>query len=211
MSRSKILWFTLLTLALATVVSAQQHRPLSPRGKASTEVGGHWVKMKNGESTYKNGKWIDIDYGRPIRRGRTDLWGEGANYGKGVYAGASIWRAGANQTTRIKTEVPLEINGKRVAPGEYSLFIDLKPGHWTLVVSTQPYQEKFNPKDKGATWGAYGYNSKFDVVRAPMSLVTSPYSIDELTIGFLDMSNVGGKLAIAWDKQVAMVDFKVVK
>ena len=48
--------------------------------------------------------------------------------------GAPVWRAGANQTTRLKTEVPLEIGGKKLAPGEYSLFVDLKEGGWTLIV-----------------------------------------------------------------------------
>ena len=31
--------------------------------------------------SYQGGKWIEITYGRPIKRGR-DLWGPGANYGR---------------------------------------------------------------------------------------------------------------------------------
>ena len=37
-----------------------------------------------------------------------------------------VWRAGANVSTRLKTEVPLTFGGKTVPPGEYSLFIDLE-------------------------------------------------------------------------------------
>ena len=83
----------------ASVVMAQ-NRPLSPRGQASTQVGGSY----NSEGQYSGGKWIDIDYGRPILRGRTDMFGEGANYSTKIYAGAPIWRIGADVTTRIKTE-----------------------------------------------------------------------------------------------------------
>ena len=58
-----------------------------------------------------------------------------ADYGKVVSDSTPVWRAGANQTTKLKTEVPLEIGGKRLAPGEYDLFVDLKEPAWTLIVS----------------------------------------------------------------------------
>src|SRR5882672_2704077 len=91
-------------------------RAASPSGTAATQVGD---------------KWIEIVYSRPILRGRTEIFGKGAEYGKKVLSGAPLWRAGANLTTRLKTEVPLEIGGKRLAPGEYSLFVDLKEPAWT--------------------------------------------------------------------------------
>ena len=100
---------------------------------ASTQVGGKYVA--GGEAPqYQNGKWIEISYGRPIKRGR-DLWGAGADYGRTLNDGAPVWRAGANVSTRLKSEVGLVINGKTVPAGEYSLFIDLKPNNWTLIVS----------------------------------------------------------------------------
>ena len=74
-------------------------------------------------------------YGRPIKRGRDLFGGAGANYGKIVNPDAPVWRAGANQSTQLKTEVPLVINGKTVPPGTYTMFIDLKPNNWTLIVS----------------------------------------------------------------------------
>src|SRR5262249_44805043 len=154
------------------------------------------------------GKWIEITYGRPIKRGR-DLWGAGADYGKMVNAGAPVWRAGANVSTRLKTEVPLVINNKTVAPGEYSLFIDLKAGAWTFIVSSWAAQTTYNPANEAALWGAFGYTPAKDVVRAPMTLTTLPYSAEELTWSFTDMSDAGGKMTIAWDKQMASVPFKI--
>jgi hypothetical protein len=38
-----------------------------------------------------------------------------------------------------------------------------------------------------------------------------PYSVDELTWSFVDMSDSGGKMAIMWDKQMASIPFKVGK
>ena len=42
-----------------------------------------------------------------------------------------------------------------------------------------------------------------------MSLATLPYSVEELTWSFVDMSDAGGKMAIMWDKVMASVPFKI--
>ena len=196
----------------AGIAGAQdQRKPLSPRGQSATQVGGKWTTDAQGESRYSGGKWIEVDYGRPILRGRSDVFGSGADYGKKVDAGAPVWRLGANQTTKLTTEVPLTIAGKTLAPGSYDLFVDLKESGWTLIVSTQPTQAKYDPKDKSAIWGSYGYDPKFDVVRAPMTVAKLPHSHDQLSIGFVDMTDAGGKLAVGWGNTGATVDFTVGK
>jgi hypothetical protein len=207
----RLMCFGVALAAIAAPSFAQeQRRPLSPAGTAATQVGGKWSEPdKNGERTYSGGKWIEVTYSRPMLRGRTGIFGKGADYGKAVNAGAPLWRAGANVTTTLKTEVPLEIGGKRLEPGEYSLFVDLKEPGWTLVVSTQPREDKYDPKEKAKTWGAYNYDPKFDVVRVPMKMITPAVSVDQFTIAFVDMSNEGGKLAMAWEKTGAVVPFKV--
>lgn len=194
-------------IAAAVVVTvAQGGRPASPTGTAATQVGGKYVKGQD-EPVYQGGKWIEITYGRPIKRGR-DLFGSGADYGKTLNAGAPVWRAGANVSTRLKTDVPLTINGKTVAPGEYSLFIELKPNNWTLIVSTWAVQTRYDPSNKAALWGSYEYTPDKDVVRAPMTMTNLPYSIDQLTWEFVDMTETAGKIAISWDKTMASVAFK---
>ena len=191
-------------------VAAQTQRPASPPGTAATQVGGSYVKTPDGQSQrYQDGRWIEITYGRPIKRGRADLFGSGADYGKKLNDGSSVWRAGANQTTRLKSEVPLIFDGKTLPAGEYSVFVDLKPNAWTLVLSSWPAQEKYDPNNKAALWGAEGYTPDKDVLRVPMKLETLPFSMDQFTISFIDMTNDGGKLAMMWDKNIATVPFKV--
>jgi hypothetical protein len=141
-----------------------------------------------------------------LKRGR-EIFGSGAEYGKATLIGAPIWRAGADVTTRLKTEVPLFINGKTIPAGEYSLFVDLKEGNWTFVVSSWPAQEKYDPNNKQALWGAYNYTSDKDVVRAPMTLEKLPHSREQLTWEFLDMTPNGGSLAVSWDKSLGWVAF----
>src|SRR5437867_12373597 len=110
-----------LAVAASIMVLAQENRPLSPSGTAAAQVQGKYVKPTGrgapalGGEAYQGGKWIEITYGRPLKRGRA-LWGSGADYGKAALVGAPIWRAGANVSTRLKTEVPLVINDKPVPP-----------------------------------------------------------------------------------------------
>ena len=198
-----------LVAGTSLVVGQEQRRPASPSGTAATVVGGRWEKT-DGDPQYEGGKWIEITAGRPILRQRSGIFGTGAEYGKTIKDNAPVWRAGANTTTRLRTEVPLEIGGKVVPPGEYNLLIDLKgEKDWTLVLSTQAAQQKYDRNDKSALWGAFNYTPDKDVARAPMKVEALPFSVDQLTWGFTDVTVNSGSLRLWWEKTTASVPFKV--
>ena len=201
-----------LALVAGTGIAIGQQasqRAASPTGSAATVVGGKYVKTERGQR-YEGGKWIEITYSRPILRGRTGIFGTGAEYGKTLNAGAPVWRAGADVSTRLKTEVPLEIGGKVVAPGEYSLFVELKSEkEWTLIVSSHAAQQKYDANNKTALWGAYNYTPDKDVTRAAMKVETIPFSVDQLSWGFTDVGEQSGTLRLWFDKMMASVPFKV--
>jgi hypothetical protein len=97
---------------LAGLVTAQDSQP---RGKAETTI---------------NGKKVAIDYGRPALKGRSldalmkDLPGD------------RIWRAGENQVTILDTQAALNIGGKAIPAGKYSLYVHAPAqGDWSLVVN----------------------------------------------------------------------------
>jgi Protein of unknown function (DUF2911) len=184
--------------------------PPSPQGQAAIQVGGVWAKTAEGGQTYRDGKWIVVDYGRPLLRGRKEIFGTGSDYGRTVNAGAPLWRAGANDTTRLTTQTPMQIAGRTLAPGVYNVFVDLKPGNWTLVLSTQPVQEKFDPNDKVRLSGATNYDPKFDVLRAPMTVRTADASVEQFTIGFTNVTDTRATLSMAWDRTLAAIDLTVV-
>ena len=205
----------------AALASAQTTKPMSPQGSAQAQVLGRWVKGDRpaftlGRENYEGGKWIEVTYGRPLTRGR-DPFGAAANYGKALndvgapgFPPPPVWRAGANQSTRLKTEVPLAFGSRTVPAGEYSLFIDLKQAEWTLIVSSWAAQARFDPQDKTALWGAYGYTSDKDVARIPMSVETLPFAVEQLTWSFVDMTNSGGRLALSWGKTMGSAAFTAV-
>ena len=215
---------TVTLLACAVSIGAQQAappRPMSPDGSVQTQVLGQWVKPARpaftlGRETYEGGKWIEITFGRPLQRGR-DLFGSGDNYGKAANDVGSanlpappVWRAGANKSTRLKSEVNLVLGATTVPAGEYSLFVDLKLPAWTLIVSRWGALDKYDPNSKDALWGAYNYTADRDVVRVPMTLEKLPFEVDQLTWAFLDMKNDSGRIALMWGNTLASTPFRAV-
>jgi hypothetical protein len=195
-TRHALLFTTFLAaLWVATATAQEARRPASPEGTAATQV---------------DGRWLEITYGRPILRGRTGIFGSGTDYGRKVNDGAPVWRAGANRSTVLRTEVPLEIGGQRVAPGEYVMLVELKSDReWTFILTSQPYQRRYDEKNTTELWGGYNYKPDRDVARAPMRVETIPFSIDQLTWGFTDVTPAGGTMRLWWEKTMASVPFTI--
>ncbi len=205
MSRPLLIILMAGTLAAVGVMGqAQTRRPASPAGSSATQIGG----VFDARTGYVNGRWMEIRYGRPLKRGR-DLFGT-SDFVDFLNDGAPLWRAGANQSTRLITEAPLTIAARTIAPGEYTLFIDLKPDDkWTLIVSNWPAQTTYDEANKAALWGAYEYTPGRDVVRAPMRVERFPHAFDQLSWEFLDITAKGGLIALIWDRKLASVPFTV--
>lgn len=189
--------------AAAGGAGAQERRIASPPGRSAIQVGGRHDEREG----YVDGRWIEIRYGRPIKRGR-DLFGP-PDHPAFLSDGAPVWRAGANQSTQLSTEAPLVFGTRTIPPGDYTVFIDLATDPWTFIVSTWPAQQTYDYENKAALWGAYYYTPDRDVVRAPMRRETAPWSFDQLAWQFLDMTDAGGRLALLWDAVVASVPFAV--
>ena len=187
----------------STSVFAQSRHIASPPGRSAVEVGGHY-DIREG---YVGGQWIEISYGRPIRRGR-DVFGP-TGHVETLNDGAPVWRAGANVSTRLMTDVPLLFGATTVAPGEYTIFIDLQRNPWELIVSTWEAQTTYDYENKNALWGAYDYTPDKDVVRLPMDVEKLPHSFAQLAWQFLDMTETTGGLAIIWEKKMASVSFQL--
>ena len=89
------------------------------------------------------------------------------------------------------------------------MFIDLKPKAWTLIFSTWPAQQRYDANNKDALWGAFNYTPDKDVLRTPMTVTTLTYTVDQLTIFFVDTTKTTAKLAVMWDKTMATAAFSL--
>jgi len=78
--------------------------------------------------------WIEITYGRPILRGRTNIFGAGADYGVKLNDSGPVWRAGANDTTLLRNGVALEIGGDKPERLDFDAVIATVPNQAFLRV-----------------------------------------------------------------------------
>ena len=184
-----------------------QERPIaSPAGHSATQIGGDVYDPVRG---FVGGAWVEIRHGRPIRRGR-DIFGLD-DYREFLNDGAPVWRAGANQTTRLITESPLVFGGTTIDAGEYTLFIDLAADPWSFVLSNWPAQVGYDEGNREALFGAFEYTSDRDVLRMPMTVETLPWSFDQLSWQVPDVTETGGRLGLFWDATLASVPFTSAK
>ncbi|MDH3495202.1 MAG: DUF2911 domain-containing protein [Gemmatimonadota bacterium] len=70
---------------------------------------------------------ITITYRRPVARGRT-LFGGLVRWGR-------VWNPGADSATAIVVSRDVEIEGRSLAAGRYTLWAIPEPESWTLIVS----------------------------------------------------------------------------
>ena len=79
------------------------------------------------------------------------------------------------------------------------------------MLNTQPVQEKYDPNEKVKLYGAYNYNARFDVLRAPMTVKAGDASVEQFTIGFVNVDDTRATLTMAWEKTVATVELAAAK
>lgn len=75
-----------------------------------------------------DGTTITIDYSRPRIRGRGKPFGDVAKIGD------HRWTPGANWASTITSNKAFKLNGHEVPEGTWSMWIDLEPDAWTMIL-----------------------------------------------------------------------------
>jgi hypothetical protein len=129
---------------------------------------------------------IEITYSRPGMKGRKifgglEPWGE-------------VWRAGANNATKVVFSTPVKINGTALPAGTYGLFALLGESEWQIIFNKISNQ-----------WGAYQYNQKDDVARIAAKPMKLAQPVETFTIEFNDLRDDSATLSLTWEKtQIAL-------
>lgn len=145
------------------------------------------VSSKAGVSQVVGLTDVSISYSRPGVRGRA-IWGELVPYGK-------VWRAGADEATKITFSTDVLVEGKKLSAGSYGFFIIPNKNEWTIIFNKVADQ-----------WGAFEYNESQDALRFKVE----PQSIDFqewLTYSFYKTSDNNALISLVWEKM--KVIFKV--
>ncbi len=129
---------------------------------------------------------VSVSYSRPGVKGRK-IWGGLVPYNK-------VWRAGANEATKITFSSDVMINGKKLKAGSYSFFSIPAKNEWTLIFNKVADQ-----------WGAFEYNEAEDALRIKVKPVTNNFK-EWLAYTFTDMKvdTKGGEnsaeINLVWEK-----------
>lgn len=152
-----------------------------------------------------DGNRVTIVYGRPaMKHPRTGdvrkIWGGLVPYGK-------VWRTGADEATLLITQQPIELGGKTVPAGAYTLWtLPQEDGSAKLIVNKQIGQ-----------WGADRddfkkiYDEANDVVRAEMKKQTLNEPVEQFTMSVERAQGGGGVLKMKWDTTEFSAPFTVKK
>ncbi len=174
MIKSVLMSAVLMTAAMFTA----QGQP-SPPAQTSVTIGG---------------KALSIKYSAPSVKGRK-MFGDGGRISNDpTYP---VWRAGANSATAFHTDADLDIKGLHVPAGNYTIFVQVTPEPWQLIINKQTGQ-----------WGL-SYKKDQDLGRVAMDVTKPSSPIETLKITLSETGAKAGTLQIEFENYVASVPFKV--
>jgi hypothetical protein len=102
---------------------------LSALAFSPADTAAQYVQSERGSvSQTMEGTTISIDYGRPRIKGR------GEPYGDIAWIGDHRWTPGADNAATLSANKPFRLNGHEVPAGGWSMWIDLEPEGFTLVL-----------------------------------------------------------------------------
>ncbi len=137
-----------------------------------------------------DGTRFTIEYSRPRARGRDTLFGKVVPWGE-------VWTPGANMATTLEVSNDVTIEGRPLRKGKYSLWMQVQPGDWTMVIDTNPklYHTQ-HPKEDPSQ------------LRWTFTPGTGPFT-DVLTWEFERLRVDGGTLVMRWGTVRVPLEVKV--
>ncbi|WP_462251780.1 DUF2911 domain-containing protein [Ferruginibacter sp.] len=124
--------------------------------------------------------FIELNYSRPAKKDRK-IMGDLVPFGK-------VWRTGANAATTLTFSEDVTIGGKEVKAGKYGLLSIPDAGKWTIIIS----------KDVTVNQPS-AYKQENDVVRVEAKTVTTPFTVENFTIGFSDITGSSCNVELMWE------------
>jgi len=172
----KSIYLLSLLLIFCTVIFSQNKENkvrLSPKAEIMQVVGFTEVR---------------ISYSRPAVKNR-EIWGKLVPYN-------TVWRAGANEATKVTFSSDVLIEGKSLKAGSYSFFTIPNKSEWTIIFNRIADQ-----------WGAFQYNESEDALRIKVKPKKSNHFHEWLTYEITKTDDYSAFISLVWEK--LRIDFKV--
>ena len=126
-----------------------------------------------------DGTTLTVEYSRPQARGRSPIFGKVIPWGE-------VWTPGANWATTLEVDNDITLNGHPLAKGKYSVWIEVQPKEWTVILDPKSHVFHTEHPKPDSTQVRFGVTP--DDGKGP----------DLLTWSFSDISATGTSLRMAW-------------
>lgn len=180
----KFLKWTAIIVAVLVVgmLGAYQFMKVQTK-KASPEVTAAYSK---------DGQELSVFYCSPSKKGR-EVFGALVPYEK-------VWRTGANEATTFTSNKGLQINGKSLPAGKYTLWTIPDKEEWTIIWNSKEY-------GWGVDFGGQALREpEADVLQIKVPVQNADTSVEQFTISFEETDPLA--LVFAWDKTKVSVPLK---
>jgi hypothetical protein len=143
--------------------------------------------------TFVHGDYdVSLFYNRPSVKDRV-IFGKLVPYG-------DVWRTGANEATTFSTKTDLQIQGKTLAAGTYTLWTVPGEEEWEIIFNSKEYGWGVNFESKASK------EDDFDVLKAKVYSEKVPL-IEQFTISLISTSE-GFEMQLAWENSLIRLPIK---
>jgi hypothetical protein len=182
MNKLKSILITTALIASTLPMMAQQKR-VSPHETISAVIDGSRVVLVYGRPYTKD----------PRSGAARKIWGGLVPYGQ-------PWRMGSDEATTLLTQKNLEIGGKTIPAGAYTLYMmPVENGTSKLVFSS--------------TLGGWGIpvDTKHDVAQVDLTKETLTEPLDQFVMAISRNPSGGGLIKLSWENTAYSVAFTIAK
>lgn len=130
---------------------------------------------------------VSIEYSRPAVKGRK-IFGNLVPYG-------SIWRTGANATTKITFSDEVKFSTTTIQPGTYGIYTIPGVKSWSVMLY----------KDTKLGGNVQAYNKADELLRVEVPVEKLSQKVESLTIGLSAVNPTTAMLTISWEKTMVSV------
>lgn len=134
---------------------------------------------------------VTLEYSRPSMRGRT-IFGDLVPYG-------SLWRLGANASTKLSFSDDVMIGGNKLKAGSYAVYAKPNEGSWDVIF----YNDT-------SSWGVpQEWDDSKVVASVTAQTFSLPMEIETFTMSFDNVTNGSATLGMFWEHVYVGVEFMV--
>src|SRR5436190_4681029 len=205
---SLVTFSILITLATASLAFAQQAAKVrlpqgSPAATVSQTIGITDVAITYHRPAVKGRMvWGDISSDKVAALIKANAVAPAAAEGEGTVDGAPgsgkdfplapnghVWRAGANEATKITISDDVLVNGQKLAAGAYSLHVIPGKDEFTVIFNKAADQ-----------WGSFRYDAKQDALRVKAKPAWLKDSQEQLSYDIPAMTANSAQVILRWEK-----------